>query len=41
MFSTKVVTSDEKSPNPDEIALFESAYKEPIPEVYLICVKKY
>ncbi|KAK6108675.1 putative integral membrane protein [Brugia pahangi] len=23
----------QKSPNPDEIALFESAYKEPIPEI--------
>ncbi|VDN94193.1 unnamed protein product [Brugia pahangi] len=29
----KVVTNEEKSPNPDEIALFESAYKEPIPEI--------
>ncbi|KAM3716908.1 Glucosamine inositolphosphorylceramide transferase [Dirofilaria immitis] len=31
--STKVVVNEEKSPNPDEIALFESAYKEPIPEI--------
>ncbi|CAG9532835.1 unnamed protein product [Cercopithifilaria johnstoni] len=29
----KVVTSETKSPNPDEIALFESTYKEPIPEI--------
>ncbi|KAK6108676.1 putative integral membrane protein [Brugia pahangi] len=28
-----LVTNEEKSPNPDEIALFESAYKEPIPEI--------
>lgn len=27
------MTSEEKSPNPDEMALFESTYKEPVPEV--------
>ncbi|VDK72380.1 unnamed protein product [Onchocerca ochengi] len=30
---TRVVTNEEKGPSPDEIALFESAYKEPIPEI--------
>ncbi|VDK70729.1 unnamed protein product [Litomosoides sigmodontis] len=29
----EVITGEEKSPNPAEIALFESTYKEPIPEI--------
>lgn len=35
LFSAKVTTAtyEEKAPNADEIALFESAYKEPVPEV--------